>query len=88
MVTPGLGWDNESNADKGVMSSLGDCKARCQGDMQCKQYSFDSAGRCKTRRDPRLGKAAANVEPGWLPDRLERFEERDMAPCGDEGWLL
>jgi len=84
----GLGWDNESDSDKGVMSSIDECKARCEGDMQCKQYSFDAERRCKTRRSPRLGKAAANVQSGWLPDRMARFEQRDMAPCGDEGWVL
>lgn len=83
----GSGWDNESDDDKGIMSSIDDCKARCEGDMQCKQYSFDGEGRCKTRGSPRLGKAAADVQSGWLPDRMERFEQRDMAPCGDEGWI-
>lgn len=90
MASPdsGSGWDNESDSDKGVMGSIDDCKAWCEGDMQCKQFSFDAEGRCKTRRSPRLGKAAADVQSGWLPDRMARFEQRDMAPCGDEGWVL
>lgn len=88
MATLGSGWDNESDSDKGVMSSISDCRARCEGDMQCKQYSFDAEGRCRTSHDPRLGKVAGDLESAWFPDRMARFEERDMAPCGDEGWFL
>lgn len=57
----GSGWDNESDSDKGVMNSIDACKIRCEGEMQCKKYSFDSEGRCKTREDPRLGKVVADV---------------------------
>jgi len=87
MAKPKLAWDNESDVDEGTMSSVGDCKSRCEEKEQCRQYSFNADGRCKTRADPRLGKTASNIESGWLMDRMIQFEQ-DMAPCGDESWLI
>lgn len=87
MATPRSDWDSESDVDGGVMDSLDDCKTKCEKDLECRQYSFDSERRCKTRADPRLGKAAPGISSGWLPDRMIQFEEQ-MAPCGDEGWLF
>lgn len=59
---------------------------KCEKVEDCKQYSIDGESRCRTRVDPRLGKATNGVESGWLHDRMLQFEQ-DMAPCGDEGWL-
>lgn len=87
MATPKSDWDSESDSDQGVMDSVDACKTKCEEDSECRQYSFDSEGRCSTRADPRLGKASAGVRSAWLPDRMKQFEEQ-MAPCGDEGWLF
>lgn len=87
MATARSHWDSESDSDQGVADSIAACKTKCEEDSQCRQYSFDSQQRCRTREDPRLGKAAAGINSAWLPDLMVQFEEH-MAPCGDEGWLL
>lgn len=81
------GWDNDSDSDEGIVSSVDACKAKCEEDSQCRQYSFDNERRCRTRTDPRLGKAISDIESGWLPDRMVTFDQQ-MAPCGDEGWMF
>ncbi|THY44426.1 hypothetical protein D6C99_06778 [Aureobasidium pullulans] len=80
-------WDNESDGEENDVDSFELCKQKCETSTACKQFSFSSDGRCKTRVDPRLGKASYGMKSGWLHDRIVRFEQ-DMPPCGDEGWML
>ena len=87
VTAPRSGWDNESDSDEGIMSSKQACTAKCEEDINCRQYSFDSERRCRTREDPRLGKADSTTESGWLADRMVNFDQQ-MAPCGDEGWMF
>lgn len=80
-------WDNESDDDEGSVGSIEACRDRCEALADCKQFTLDDDGHCKTRTDPRLGKAAQGVRSGWIQDRMLQFE-RDMAPCGDENWMV
>jgi hypothetical protein len=87
MSAPRTGWDNESDTDAGIMSSMDACKAKYEEDTRCRQHSFDSERRCRTRTDPRLGKATSEIQSGWLSNRMVTFDQQ-MAPCGDEGWMF
>lgn len=87
MITDLDDWDNESDGDESEEKSFEDCRARCEVTSDCKQYSLSSDGICRLRVDPRFGKAYLGSRSGWLYDRLLQFE-RDMPPCGDEGWML
>jgi hypothetical protein len=84
MSTPRNDWDNLGEQEKSGITSFEDCRAACETEAECKQYSYDEAGRCKTRINPRLGLARKGVRSGWIEDRIIRFE-RDMVPCGSEG---
>ncbi|CAD0110287.1 unnamed protein product [Aureobasidium uvarum] len=87
MSTDLLDWDNESDREESNIGSFEECRSKCEAASECKQYSYSEDGHCKTRVDPRLGKATPHMKSGWLPDRMERFKQ-DMAPCGDESWML
>lgn len=87
MGKPRSDWDSESDFDEGVFVSEDECKAKCEERPDCRQYAFWDDGRCRTRGDPRLGKAVPGVRSGWLEDRMIQFE-KEMAPCGNEGWLV
>ncbi|KAK3703378.1 hypothetical protein LTR37_014484 [Vermiconidia calcicola] len=80
-------WDNESDNDEGNVDSVEACMAKCESNPDCKQYALHDGGICMTRVDPRLGRAAKTVSSGWLRDRMLQFE-RNMPPCGNEGWLM
>lgn len=80
-------WDNESDVGEDNAESVGARRASCEATADCKRFTLDNDGHCKTRVDPRLGKAAMGVRSGWIRDRILQFE-RDMAPCGDEGWIM
>lgn len=87
MSSPRADWDSESDWDEGIVELEGDCVAKCDANSECRQWSVDPERRCRTRADPRLGKATPGYKSGWLEDRMLRFE-REMAPCGSEGWLV
>ncbi|CAD0083778.1 unnamed protein product [Aureobasidium vineae] len=87
MSTVLLDWDNESDGDEGNVGSFEECRSKCEAASDCKQFSYSEDGHCKTRVDPRLGKATPHMKSGWFPDRIKRFEQV-MAPCGDESWML
>lgn len=80
-------WDNESDGEGTIVGSFEECTSKCVETTECRQLSYSEDGHCKIREDPRLGKATPGVRSGWLQDRIERFEQ-DMAPCGDEGWMM
>ena len=85
---PRSAWDNESDQVIEVdVPSLEACKATCEARDECRQYSFDKNSVCSIREDPRLGVAKAGVQSGWLMDRMGEFRD-NMAPCGEEGWLI
>jgi hypothetical protein len=85
MMHPRDGWENLSDKEEGKMPSVDDCRSRCLAQPDCRQYSFDQDQLCRTRVDPRLGKAAQGFSSGWIEDRIVDFE-RGMAPCGSESW--
>lgn len=87
MMAPRDGWDNLSDGEEGEADSLEECRIRCEAQTECKQYSFDAQGRCRTRVDPRLGRAAEGVRSGWIEDQIRRFSET-MAPCEYQGWVV
>jgi len=77
-------WDNLSDKEEADAHSFEECQVKCEAQPDCKQFSFDEAGHCKTRVDPRLGKVAMGVKSDWLHDRITQFE-KNMAPCGSVG---
>lgn len=85
-VSSRIDWDSQSDKDEGEVENVDQCRAKCEADPDCRQYSFHDDGICVTRVDPRLGLAADGFTSGWLYDRMVQFE-RDMAPCDDESWL-
>ena len=87
MSAPRGDWDDESDNDEGNVDSVEACRAKCEATADCKQFAIHDDGGCKTRVDPRLGKPVAGVKSEWLRDRTLQFV-RDMAPCGDEGWMM
>ena len=84
MLTPQVDWNNLSDEEEGSVGSIEECRAMCEAKADCKQYSYDQVGCCKTRVNPRLGTAGEGVRSGWIADRILRFEQ-DMAPCESEG---
>ena len=85
MMHPREGWENLSDKEEGKMVTVDDCRSRCLAQPDCRQYSLDQELVCRTRVDPRLGKAAKGFSSGWIEDRIVDFE-RGMAPCGSESW--
>lgn len=81
-------WDNLSDEGEVEVSDINDCRAKCEAQVSCKQYSFvQETKKCKTRVDPRLGKQSTGTESGWLKDRIVDFA-RNMPACGQEGWQV
>ncbi|KAI6914620.1 glycosyltransferase family 31 protein [Hortaea werneckii] len=85
MVSPRNDWENLSDQEEGTFASVDECRTRCIAQPDCRQYSFDPDGMCRTRVDPRLGKAGRGFQSGWIEDRIVDFQ-RGMAPCGSESW--
>ncbi|KAI6828681.1 glycosyltransferase family 31 protein [Hortaea werneckii] len=85
MMSPRDDWENLSDQEEGILPSVDECRACCIAQPDCRQYSFDPDGMCRTRVDPRLGKARRGFQSGWIEDRIVDFE-RSMAPCGSESW--
>lgn len=81
-------WDNLSDEDEIGVSGMEDCRARCELQPECKQYSFTrETKQCKTRVDPRLGKQSNGTQSGWIEDRILDFAHSSAA-CGNEGWQM
>jgi len=81
-------WDNLSDEDAVDVGSVEDCRAKCEAQPDCKQYSFVRESRqCKTRVDPRLGKANKGTQSFWLEDRVVDFAQNAPA-SGTEGWQV
>lgn len=78
-------WDNLNDGNEKEANSLDECRAACEKDPTCKQYSYDRDGKCTTRVNPRLGIPSNDTTSGWMEDRVASFE-RDMAPCENEGF--
>lgn len=81
-------WDNLSDECEVEVSDINDCRAECEAQLMCKQYSFvQKIKLCKTRVGPRLGKPSTGTESGWLKDRILDFA-RNMPACEQEGWQV
>ena len=87
MTAPREDWDNLSDREAGTVATVNECRDWCIAEPDCRQYSLDKDGMCRTRTDPRLGKTGKGVLSGWIEDRIEEFQ-RNMAPCASEGWPL
>jgi hypothetical protein len=87
MMAPRAGWENLSeNLEEGEFGSVDECRARCEGREECKQYSFgEEKGVCKTNVEPRLGRAGKGVVSGWIEERIRTFEQ-GMEPCPNGSW--
>jgi len=78
-------WDNLNDNDVDDAMSIDQCRAACEGNSTCRQYSYDQSGRCKIRINPRLGKPAKGVTSGWIEGRIATFAN-EMPPCENEGF--
>ena len=87
MMTPRIEWDNLSDIEQDDVDSIEGCRARCEAQSECKQYSVDEIGRCRTRVDPRLGGASERTRSGWIENRIKQFPQ-NMAPCEYQGWVV
>ncbi|GAB1731871.1 hypothetical protein NU195Hw_g5188t1 [Hortaea werneckii] len=85
MMSPRDDWENLSDQEEGFLASVDECRALCIAQPDCRQFSFDPDRMCRTRIDPRLGKAGQGFQSGWIEDRIVDFQ-RSMAPCGSESW--
>jgi hypothetical protein len=83
MSTWRMDWDNMSEKDEGNVNSFEECRAACEKEPACKQYSYDQTGVCRTRVNPRLGIPTKGTKSGWIKDSILAFE-RDKAPCETE----
>ena len=79
-------WDNlNDNDESNNATSIDECRAVCERNSTCRQYSYDQSDRCRTRINPRLGIATKGVTSGWLEDRIAAFAN-EMPPCEKEGF--
>jgi hypothetical protein len=86
MMAPRADWENLSeNEEQGTLASVDECRAVCVAKEECRQYSFDADGVCRTNVEPRLGRAGRNVTSGWIEERIIEFQ-RGMEPCPDGSW--
>ena len=82
-----LHWDNQNDQDNTVVETFEACRAICENDLQCMQYSFDTMGVCRTNKVPKLGKEMAGVQSGWMMDRVHSMVE-SMPACDGEHWMI
>ena len=87
MSAPRVDWDNFSSRNASVHFYPEQCRAECEAQDDCLQYSYDIHGRCRIHSEPKLGMAASDRTSGWLEGRVAKFA-REMDECGDEGWLM
>jgi hypothetical protein len=79
-------WDNlNDDGESSNATSIDECRAACEGNSMCRQYSYGQSGRCRTRINPRLGIATKGVTLGWFEDRIAAFAN-EMPPCEKEGF--
>ncbi|KAL2003765.1 hypothetical protein VTN02DRAFT_2401 [Thermoascus thermophilus] len=85
IAAPRADWDNLSEEEQDeAVTSLEGCRARCENDAECQQYSYES-GRCSTSKTPKLGVSRVGVQSGWMVDRIDEATER-MGECGEVDW--
>ncbi|KAK4552375.1 hypothetical protein LTR86_010389 [Recurvomyces mirabilis] len=84
-------WDNESVQEEKDVATLEDCRAKCEAEASCRQYSFSAGRQCKINEDmtlgPKLGDPRKAITSGWIYPRIEEFA-RDVLPCSNESWPL
>jgi hypothetical protein len=86
MMSPRAGWENLSDhEEEGTFASVDECRALCVARAECRQYSYDSEGVCRTNVEPRLGRAGQGVLSGWIEERIREFQE-GMEACSDGSW--
>ncbi|KAM0724166.1 hypothetical protein Q7P37_000048 [Cladosporium fusiforme] len=87
-MVPKSDWNNYSDDDRGMVSSLEDCRDICENDLSCLQYSLSfEHNKCLTASQPRLGEGMPGINSGWLPKRMRDFHDKARS-CNDEGWIL
>lgn len=79
-------WDNHSDEAKGLTASLEKCRAICEDDKSCLQFSHREDGICMTTSRPKLGQASLGVQSGWLNERMSDFYA-EAADCEGDGWI-
>lgn len=85
MMAPRSGWENLSDHEEGTFGSVDECRELCVARRECRQYSFDQDGVCRTNVEPRLGRAGQGVMSGWVEDRIREYQQ-GMEPCGNGSW--
>jgi hypothetical protein len=84
MMSPRANWENLSDHEEGTLASVDECRALCVAQVECRQYSFDQDGVCRTNVEPRLGRAGRGVVSGWIEDRIIEFQQ-GMEACDRDG---
>ncbi|KAF2724045.1 glycosyltransferase family 31 protein [Polychaeton citri CBS 116435] len=67
-------------------ASIDDCKAICEADHDCVQYTLDDKG-CWLGYDPKLGQPFAGVQSGWIMSRVEQWEQRFGRCSAGRDWI-
>ncbi|EHY60612.1 hypothetical protein ABEF92_002020 [Exophiala dermatitidis] len=77
-------WDSLSESEKAATGSIEACRAACEAEPQCLQFSWHP-GTCKLDRSVRLGhavEAEQETMSGWNLDHIERFKKlKDREHC-------
>jgi hypothetical protein len=80
-MSPHQDWENLSDKEEGKLASIEECRSLCVEQPKCMQYSLDQDRTCRTRMEPRLGRAMRGVSSGWVFDRITELQ-KETAPCG------
>ncbi|TIA29925.1 hypothetical protein D6C78_09925 [Aureobasidium pullulans] len=86
MTAPRVDWDNHSKDDRGLTESLEGCRALCETDNACLQYTLNAESRCLTTARPNVGQAASNITSGWILERAQKFYD-EAEECQDVNWI-
>ncbi|KXL42843.1 glycosyltransferase family 31 protein [Acidomyces richmondensis BFW] len=85
-----VAWDNlsEDELEGHQTSDALDCRAVCESDTSCIQYSYRDRV-CKTARIPKIGREDVDGVhyAGWMLGRIHNLV-RDLDDCHEGGWIL
>ena len=82
-MSPHQGWENLSDREEGKLASAEECRKLCVEQPECTQYSLDQDRTCRTRVEPKLGRAMRGVSSGWMFDRVTELQ-KGLASCGQQ----
>jgi hypothetical protein len=79
---------SKSPEEREAWKSFAHCRALCESQSACIQFSFDS-GSCSVSRSFRLGyaKPSEKVTSGWITDRVDDLFRSLDDRCGIRDWF-